>query len=192
MSVVLHSSQRGKISCNQEIKSPFCCQPCMNRKVVLVYSSKVYPNGLHTGINLLSLFFRCSCKFIAFHTFNHPHCHQIWKPIKLQGRILIGDNDILHHQLTNGPLTRVPCDLLFLHASVHGAVGVAPSKIVLLSFTWTYPIPSVRQTSKRITYYLEHGSIITFLNCHVICISKVLFWCTKSNWIRMSVSALWY
>lgn len=29
-------------------------------------------------------------------------------------------------RLTKGPLTLVPCDLLFLQASVQGAVGVAP------------------------------------------------------------------
>lgn len=39
---------------------------------------------------------------------------------------------------TRGPLTRVPWDLLFLHASVQGAVGVAPLKIVWLELTWTY------------------------------------------------------
>lgn len=152
-------------------------------------------NGLHTGIHSLILCFRFPCKFIAFHTFNHAHCNKIWKPVKLIKGLLAWNKPYLssHPWLTNGPLTRVPCDLLFLHASVHGAVGVAPSKIVLLSFTWTYHPINMSVISRRgwtFIHYLENGSVITLLNGHVVCISKMLFWCTKSNWIRMSVSAL--
>ena len=42
--------------------------------------------------------------------------------------------------LTSGPLTRVPCDLLFLHASVQGAVGVAPVNTVFDELTCTLKI----------------------------------------------------
>ena len=37
---------------------------------------------------------------------------------------------------TSGPLTRVLLDLLLMHASVHGAVGVFPVKVV--EFNCTY------------------------------------------------------
>lgn len=37
---------------------------------------------------------------------------------------------------TSGPLTRVLLDLLLIHASVHGAVGVFPVKVV--EFNCTY------------------------------------------------------